>query len=71
MLRIVYTPTEIVTIIANDPTMGTTYSPFNVLVCTSDEALAFFNGYAEEEMQKLIDFIETPTNSGTTETVIL
>lgn len=69
MLRIVYTTTEIVTIINNDPTMGTTYTPFNTIVCTDQEALDFFNGYPEEELQKLIDFIETPSNQGTTETV--
>ena len=71
MLRIVYTPTEIVTIISNSPTMGTTYTPFNVLVCTSQEALDFFVAYPQEEVDKLIAFIETPSNQGTTETVIL
>jgi len=69
MLRIVYTTTEIVTIIDNDPTMGTTYTPFNVLVCTSQEALDFFNAYPQEEIDKLIDFIENGTNPGTVENV--
>jgi len=71
MLRIVYTPTEIVTIIENDPTMGTTYSPYNVLVCSEDEAKLFFDVYPEEEYQKLLDFIENGTNAGTIENVEL
>ena len=58
MLRIVYTQTEIVTIIENDPTMGTTYTPFNVIVCSADEAKLFFDVYPQEEYQKLIDFID-------------
>ena len=71
MLRIVYTPTEIVTIIENSLTMGTTYTPFNTIVCTGDEALLFFASYPEEELQKVIDFIETPTSGGQVETVTI
>lgn len=69
MLRIVYTPTEIVTIISNTTTMGTTYTPFNTLVCTQQEALDFFAAYPQEELDKLIAFIASPVIGGTTETV--
>jgi hypothetical protein len=58
MLRIVYSSTEIIQIVNNDPTMGTTYTVYNVIVCSESEAYDFFIDYPQEEIDKITNFIQ-------------
>jgi hypothetical protein len=71
MLRIIYTSTEIITIINNTPTMGTTYTPYNIIVCSEQDALNFFANYPQEEIDKIIEFINTNPPGDTFETIQL
>jgi hypothetical protein len=56
MLRIVYNEESIITIIKNTPDMGVTYTTERVIICTKEEALAFFANYPEEDLNRLVEF---------------
>ncbi len=69
--RIIYSDTEIVSVIKNEVNSGITYTPYSAIVCDQEDADRFFADYPDEEKQKLTDFFEneipTPDPYGTVE----